>query len=206
MLFVIALGVASLQSATATEADSSYYVNADVGLNFERGKVRLVLGPDVLNRVPLNQHAAVWGLSVGERFTRHFALEVGYRDLGSVYGALVNAPGTNSATGSMRFTSSGPTVVAVGIVPFGRWEADFKLGTLIADSHLSLQVTDSRGTSYLHASTWNAGLLTGVSIGYHVSDRWKLSFGETFFDNIGRRDVTGHWNLSATTIEASYRF
>ena len=206
-ILLLALAGTSVQPlAAAAATDSDYYVNADVGLNFEHGAVRLDMGPDVLNKVPSNQHDFIWGLSLGEQFTRHFALEVGYRDLGSMSGSLVNAPGSSPATGSFRFTANGPTVALVGRLPFGRWEADLKLGSLIADSHLSTQVTDRFGTTDLHASTWNAGLFTEVGIGYRFGDHWNVSLDEATFSDVGRKYVTGRWNVRATMLRASYRF
>jgi opacity protein-like surface antigen len=208
ILFFVALGVTSFRSleAAAAAPDPGYYLDADAGINFERGTVRLTPGPDVLNKVPDNQHDGIWGFSLGEQFTRHFALELGYRDLGRVSGALVNAPGANPATGSFRFSASGPTLAMVWRVPFGRWEADFKLGSLFADAHLSMQVTDRLGGFAVHESAWNPGLLVEAGVGYRLTDHWTVSLSKASFSNIGRRDTTGRWNVQAVMLGASYHF
>ena len=207
-LFVLALGVTSLQPLrAATETDSGYYLNADGGVNFESGTVRLHLLPDeVLSRVPTNQYEGIWGFSVGEQFTPHFGVELGYRKLGVISGALTNAPGSNPATGSFRFSANGPTAALVWRVPFGRWEADFKVGTLAAVAHLSMQVTDHLGTFALHTSAGNPGLLGEAGVGYRLTDHWTASLNEASFNEIGRRGVTGRWGVRATLIGMSYRF
>jgi hypothetical protein len=207
-ILFLALGVTSLQplAVKAAATDPTYYLNADAGVNFENGTVHLHVGPDTLNRVSSNQHDAIWGFSVGAQFTRHFAVELGYRDLGSISGALINVPGSNPATGSFRFSARGPTAALVWRLPFGRWETDFKLGSLLANSHLSTQATDQHGTYAIHASAWNTALLAEVGIGYRLTDHWTVSLSEKSFSHIGVKYTTGRLGLRATALGVSYRF
>ena len=206
-IFFLALGVTSLEPLQAAAAtDSRYYLDADVGVNFEQGKVNLDVGPDVLHRVSNHQLDTMWGFSVGEQFTRHFALELGYRDLGRISGSLINVPGSNPATGSFGWSAHGPTTTLVWRFPVGRWEADFKLGSLFAYSHVSAQVTDGFGSYTRHVFAWNPGWLAEIGLGYRLTDHWTVSLREDAFGKIGREEIKGRWSVRATLLGVSYNF
>ena len=203
-LGLIAYAVWPLMGACA--AESSDYVGVDFGLIHKPDTARFVLGIGELDSDIPTSHEIDRGVFVGHQFSRNFALEGGYRDLGTLYGALYAAPGSAPAQGDFRLTFKGPALALVGNLPFGRWEAYGKLGTMITNTRLALDATADVGAAHLRASAWNAAAMAEIGIRYHISRRWDVGLAQGAFAPLGKRHETGTVNLKMTNFALRYHF
>lgn len=120
------------------------------------------------NRSSLDDSQSAYGAQVGFRWNRYFAAEVGYAHLGEAkydFSGVVDY--TNLLAGSpalnreidfqtaYTFTSAGPTLAAVGLMPIGaHFEVQGKLGLFFADTRQTARIRDvEKSTNIYHRRT-----------------------------------------------------
>ncbi len=89
---------------------------------------------------------SAFGLVIGYRLTRHFAIEGGYHSFGQVtYRSRASGSfplESGSAQVSIDTETTGFTIAALGVLPLTRdWELFARAGTLIADNKLKIVIT-----------------------------------------------------------------
>jgi OmpA-like transmembrane domain len=203
-LGLIASAVWPLMGACATQSPD--YVGVELGLISQPETAHFRINVGELDSDIPTHHEIDRGVFVGHQFNRNFAIEVGYRDLGTLSGPLKAPPGFAPEEGDFQLTFKGPQLALVGILPFGRWEAYGKLGTMITDTHLSLDATGEAGVAQLERSAWNAAVTAEAGIRFLISRRWDVGLAEGAFGHLGKTHETGSVTLKTTNLALRYHF
>jgi opacity protein-like surface antigen len=204
---VILLGAGMCAHSTADAGVSlpDDYFSAEIGTSVGSSSPVFDESSTQLEKSSSVRTAPVGAITWGEMFFRYFAVEVSYWDLGYIKSGLASVPGATPAKGEFHYSARGPSIAAVGMIPFGNhWEADLKLGTLLANSHLALYYSDDLGKFADKDSAWNAGLMAVVGLKYYLNENWSLSLDGGDFRDLGKKDTTGQWTLRTLTFAASY--
>lgn len=127
-----------------------------------------------------------FGLSVGYRLTRHFAVEGGYHQFGEVsYRSRANGnfpmePGT--ANVNIDTETTGFTLALLGVLPLTReWELFARAGALFASNKLQIEV-NAEGQQFLpplgtHFAAQDSGSTTETYAGVGISRAFYEIYG-----------------------------
>jgi OOP family OmpA-OmpF porin len=191
-------------ASTAAAGDSGFYLGADGGYAKYPGHVQLVIGTTTVNSIDTTNLVFSGSFHVGYRFSRYFALEAGYMDLGEAKATVSDFAGTSA---QFRFKARGPMVNTIGTVPLGNWEPFIRLGLLSADVDASLTGVQN-GTTFSFAGSDNGGIsmLAGIGAGYTFAERWHLKLELDYTDHIGAEEATGETHILSTSVGLAYRF
>jgi OOP family OmpA-OmpF porin len=201
-----AAGLASVAALPAT-GRSADYVGIDIGLINKPDTAHFVIGNEAMTSDIPSNHEIDRGIVVGHQFNPYFALEAGYRDLGTLSGPLHAAPGYAPVQGNFQLTFKGPTLALLGTLPLGRrWEAYGKLGTMISRTHISLFATGDSGAASVNTSAWNAAAMGEVGVRFHITSAWDVGLAAGAFAHLGKKYETGTANLKTTNLTLRYHF
>lgn len=151
------VGLAMLVAVPAVAAERGFYAGLDAGQYAydldTNGAARQItdglagLGLTASNpRSDTSEDGFTYGVVIGYQLLPYLAFEAAYVDLGDAeykYGATVS-DGTTSAdvSASATIDSAGPTLSALGILPFGKgWEAYGRVGGYYGSNDTELRVT-----------------------------------------------------------------
>jgi len=204
--FVTALTVGLCASTSASAAEDShagYFVGADFGAaRYSARSVALDLGSDVLRSRDQERADSAWGVNVGYLATRYIGWEAAYHDFGKTSARLA---GANAASaGNVELASQGTTVALIGAVPFGKWEADWKLGYLFAHTSLAIDGSGAPGRFQAHAASKSETPFASLGIPYNITDQWNT--GVAFADYTLGDDETGKVHSLTAAFSVEYRF
>jgi hypothetical protein len=194
----------------AAAADSGFYIGLDEGWVKYPGSAMRQIGSTTLTGTDLNDTNFTYDFNVGYRFNRYFSLEAGYVDLGERSGLLRGFVGDTGALGNSSFSAKGETLVAIGTLPFGKWDVSLKAGILYADAHLGFSgtVSDQRYMSRL--TTINTHPIYGLGLGYNLDTHWRIQWGFTTYRDVGSTVDSGFRiaspNIRTLTLGIVYRF
>jgi hypothetical protein len=198
-------------AGAAAAADSGFYVGLDEGWVKYPGSAMRQLGTTTLTGAELDDTNFTYDFNAGYQFNRYFRLEAGWADLSERAGLLRGPTGDPGTLGNESFSAKGETLVAIGTLPFGKWDFSLKAGILRADAHLGFSgtVSDSRYVSRL--ITINTHPLYGVGAGYNIDGHWRIQSGFTSYRDVGSTDRTSEFrivgpNIGALTLGIVYRF
>lgn len=139
----------AVASSLPTELDrSAYFDDNDLLHTFELAGA---------GRSTLDDSVSVWGAQLGYRWNKFFAAEVGYAKLGeasyrlpvTITETVTDITSGASASGNfigeraMQFTSSGPTISALGMMPLGQYiDVHVRAGIYLADTRVTNRIRD----------------------------------------------------------------
>ena len=195
----------------ATAADSGFYIGLDEGWVKYPGSAMRQIGTTTLTGTDLDDANFTYDFSAGYRFNRYFSLEAGWVDLSERSGLVHGSSGDTGALGNASFSAKGETLVAIGTLPFGKWDAFVKAGILRADTHLGFSgtVSDERYVSRLIVISTHP--LYGAGLGYNIDSHWRVQFGFTTYRDVGSASSISGFrfvgpNISTLTFGIVYRF
>jgi OmpA-like transmembrane domain len=198
-------------AGSAVAADSGFYIGLDEGwVKYPNVAIREVR-TTTLTGTGLNDTNFTWDFTAGYRFDHYLSLEAGYADLGERSGLVRGSSGDTGALGNVSFSAKGETLVVIGTLPFGRWDASLNAGILRADSHLGFSGIISSESYESHITVVNTHPLYGASLGYNIDSHWRAHFGFTTYREVGSTDgipgfrVVGP-NVSTLTVGIFYQF
>lgn len=145
---------------------------------------------------------STWGAYVGYQWNRYFAVEAGYVDLGQGFyetgltvgdadpDDLIDGGGPFDAAVTAKFRSSGPTLAAVGMLPFGdKFEAHGRVGVLFARTRLGFSLLDSEnGDSTVvfgEYSDSSKDLFAGIGASWNINPSYALRVDYERFLDVG---------------------
>jgi OmpA-OmpF porin, OOP family len=191
--------------AQSSETEEGFYTGVSAGVTSFPARPEMVLGGTTLNSTDASESDLSWSVTGGYRFSRNFALEVGYTDLGEGRAHLIDFAGSPLQT-DLRFSARGVKAAAVLLFPMRKWEPFIKVGVLYQDVDLNLNGIQS-GTPFTFSSSsdgmkifWEGG------VSYRFDARWKATFGLTLYPEIGNQDETGETDLFVAWLGVTYRF
>jgi OOP family OmpA-OmpF porin len=191
-------------ATTAAADDSGFYLGADGGYAKYPGHVHLTVGTATVNSIATTNTVFSSGFHVGYRFSRYFAVDAAYVDLGEAKATVTDFAGTS---GEFRFKARGPMANAIGSLPLGNWGPFIKLGLFTPDVDASLTGVQN-GTPFSFAGSDNGGFTTlwGIGAGYTFAERWNVKLELDYADSIGADESTGQTHVLSTSVGIAYRF
>lgn len=180
--FVALAGLALFAAAPANAADSGFYAGFDVGgyshdldangLGRQVGNALGDLGLTVSNASSdTSEDGFTYGVLVGYQVLPYLAVEAAYVDLGDAeYKSRATvSDGISSADLAARVTteSSGPSVSALGILPFMKgWEAHARAGVYFSSNDATARLAIEGLEQSASDSSNSTEFLWGAGIGY----------------------------------------
>jgi OOP family OmpA-OmpF porin len=160
----------------------------------------------------LNDGDSVWGVQIGYRFNRFVAAEVGYVDLGKAHyeADLVSNFGLgNEAYGARgRFTTTGPTVAVLGILPIkDLFDIYARGGVYFADTRFRVKFEFANPDQVI-SEEQKAGtqeLFGGLGFAWNINADYALRAEGTYFLDVGDDDRTGEASVAMLTIGFVFR-
>ncbi|HWU84015.1 MAG TPA: outer membrane beta-barrel protein [Rhodocyclaceae bacterium] len=207
---VASVAIFSMSAARADENQGwqGWYagVNAGVGhSSLGDGGVNSALGKQGISAdSSVDSHDNIYGLNLGYRFRKNFAVEGGYVDLGKYnFSSNVSAPAADAASGDYRV--KGWTASAVGILPLQNgFSAYGKVGLIVADTKLNAG-SDSGANAIGDSSHTSTRPTYGLGLAYDFSKQVVGKVEWNRYENLGNGD-TGKSDLDAYTVGVAYKF
>jgi OmpA-OmpF porin, OOP family len=178
-------------------------------------------------RSTLDDTVSVWGLQLGYRFNKFFAAEVGYANLGeaayrlpmavdytdttfNAAGAVVGVDsGTLVAERSSRFSSAGPTLSALGMLPIGQhFEFHARGGIYLADTRLTGRIRDAEtGENLIHRRTdaSETELFAGIGGAWSINENFTLRAEYQKFLDVGGEGKTGESDIDVFNLSVLFK-
>ena len=176
------VGLAILFAVPAIAAERGFYAGLDAGqyaYDLDTNGVANQIADGLADlgltasnpRSDTSEDGFTYGVVIGYQLLPYLAIEAAYVDLGDAeykYGATVS-DGTTSADVSARATidSAGPTLSALGILPFGKgWEVYGRAGMYYGSNDANLRVTVDETELYASDDSSSTSFVWGGGIGY----------------------------------------
>ncbi len=191
--------------AQSTETEEGFYVGATAGVASYPSRPELIIWTTRLDTTDSDAHDLSWGLTGGYRFSRHFALEAGYVDLGEGSAHLIDFAGSPQQA-DVRFSVRGATLAGVLLFPIRNWEPYVKMGVLFQDVDMRLNGTQSGIPFALSSSADGIKFFWEAGVSYRFDERWKASFGLRYYLDVGDEGDTGEADLQSAFFGVTYRF
>lgn len=197
-------------AGAAPAADSGFYLGLDEGWVKYPDSAMRQIGTTTLTGTDLDYTNITYDFTAGYRFNRYFSVEAGYVDLGQRSGLLRGPLGNPGTLGNSSFSAKGETLVAIGTLPFGKWDVSLKAGILYADAHLGFSgtVDDQRYVS--RVLTINTHAMYGLGLGYNLDSHWRIQSGLTTYRDVGSTVDSGFRiagpNISTFTLGLVFKF
>jgi len=192
-------------SAQSPPVETGFYVGAFGGVASYPSRPKIILDRFTLESTKTREDDMSWGFTGGYRFSKYWALEAGYVDLGEATAHLVDSAGSDLRA-DLRFSARGKTFATALIIPTWKWETFIKVGMLFQDVDLRLDGTQAGAPFTLSSSAKGMEIYWEGGVSYHFDDRWSGRLGATYYPNVGRKNETGHVNLVSSFLGVSYQF
>jgi len=130
-----------------------------------------------------------YGLSVGYRLWRHFAVEGGFMDLGAVKyrdassGTFGQAVELENWRQNLDSRTQGIAASALGILPIGyRWELYARAGALFSSNEFDIFITDGERQGRSRVTSSGIDMLAGVGLTFEFAEIYaaRLEFQRVF--------------------------
>jgi OmpA-OmpF porin, OOP family len=186
----IGLAVPSIGMAQGMAADTGWYVGGSIGQS-EIGACDGIGGPGV----SCDDKDTSWRILGGYQVNKHFALELGYQQIGE---ANASGPG-----GSIKLEATVMEFVAVGMLPVAdRFSVYGKIGLYRGE-------TDASGNTFLTGpiseSESNTDLTFGVGLQFDVARNFGVRAEWQRYQDIGGGNI-GEGDVDVMSIGLIYRF
>ena len=173
----------------------------------------------------LDDSVSVWGAQIGYRFGKYFATEVGYANLGeasyrlpilvteTVTDITTGAPlgsGDFAAERAMQFTSAGPTISALGMLPIGQViDLHVRAGIYLADTRVTNRIRD------VEFNTGNIGhgrvdasqteIFGGIGGAWNINENFTLRAEYQKYLDVGDDEKTGESDIDVFNLSVLFR-
>lgn len=222
---IVLMGALSLVSTSVLATESGWYV----GVNIGSSKVKDISQSDINDVVldafnsagfqvlsatsSLDDKDTAWSIVGGYKFSRYFAVEAGYADLGGAkydalgtvrqFGAATNRPATFAAD----ISAKGPQLAAVGIVPLGsRFDLHGKLGMIFAKTTFKETASISGASASDSLSANSTDVFYGLGAGFNVTEHIALNVDWQVYSKVGDEEETGESDIDALTAGLTFSF
>jgi len=214
------VGLAALAAAPAQAVDQGFYAGFDFGqysYDLDTGGVAQQISDQLAGlglatsnvRTDTSEDGFTYGVVVGYQVRPYLAVEAAYVDLGSAeykFNATVSDGTTSSELRSQLTTdSSGPTLSALGILPFGKgWELYGRVGVYFASNEAALRLSADGIEESVSDDSSSQELLWGGGLGY-TRGKYSVRLDYQQFTDVGD-DSTGEASIDRLAVGAIFRF
>ena len=211
---------AVLAAATATAAESGFYIGGNVGTSFyaidSSDADALIFDSFAATGFPTNnvrssvdKNDTAFSGTLGYRFMRYIAIEGSYVDTGNATvsgtGDLFVGPNIVPMNIVAKFGSKGPVVSALGIIPLNAWELYARLGVYFAKSTFTVRAATAAGSASDSVSANTQELVAGFGAGYNFSEKTALRLDWQRLVKVGDVNTTGEGDIGMLTLGFFYR-
>jgi len=144
-----------------------------------------------------------WGLNLGYRFHRNWAVEGGYREFGK-FDYTTTTPGGGNISGSYKANAWSASGLYLFPVPNSRLGFYGKLGLTRSDVSRTVN-SQSPGLTATGASANRTGWLAGLGATYDFTNAWYAKLGWDHYDRVGS-DSTGKADIDVINLGVGLRF
>lgn len=212
---MVKVGLLSLVTCAAGAAESGWYAGVTAGQGMydiekdDLDELALFIydnaGATVLSaESDLDDKGFAWSVFGGYQFTKYFAAELGYADVGSAkYHAegLVIPPGGVSPEPdafNADLSAKGPTLAAVGTLPLNdRFSLQGRAGLFFADTTIEFdggEVSENSNDVFL-----------GIGAAFEINPRLSLSLNFVHYKDVGDEDETGEADVNVVNLALTTR-
>jgi opacity protein-like surface antigen len=172
----------------------------------------------------LDDTVSVWGVQVGYRWGKFFATELGYANLGeasyrlpadvavtaTAIGTGVSTSGTFEAERAAVFTSTGPTISALGMFPLGqRFDLHVRGGIYLADTRLTNRIRDVEAdfgnVAHDRTDASETELFAGIGGAWNVNENFTLRAEYQKFLDVGDDRKTGESDIDVFNVSVLFK-
>jgi OOP family OmpA-OmpF porin len=205
----VLMGLASHTAhAQWLDATAGWYGGIDVGRSrtgLGAGDTQGALSRQGVDASVTNERGdAAFGVNLGYRLNRNFAVEAAATKLGDFHwNGVTSAPGVDAITGKYRVGAV--SLSAVGFLPIQQNLSLYgKAG--LARTHTELETSSAFGTvPSITSSSNRTGLLVGAGAIYDISKTYFAKAGWDHYDKVGG-DSTGKANVDVVSVGVGIRF
>ena len=177
---VVVAAALALGTSVAAAQEAGWYGGLDLGASHLSG---IDIGGS------LDRSDTAFGVDLGYRFNRNFAVEGAYTDLGKFH--------FSTSAGDGDFHPKAVSLSAVGILPLqANWSLYGKAG---------IARTETKAGGPFDTSDSENGLLAGAGVMYDFNRNVFAKAGWDHYDKVGT-DATGDAHLDLYSIGVGYRF
>ena len=204
----------------AVAADRGFYLGFDLGQasydldqrGYDQAVTGLIEGAGltILDAASdTSEDGFTYGLILGYQIFNFLAVEAAYVDLGDAeYKAralVTDGEVDGTISGSITPESSGPTLSALGILPYGNWQAYLRAGVYFANNDIEATIGSGGVSDSVSDSDSSQEFLWGAGFGYSSGD-WTLRLDYQMFMDVGDEETTGEADVSRIVLGAIYHF
>lgn len=206
------------------ELDRSWFIDdANTPADFE-DDILVEFGLAGTGESSLDDSVSVWGVQLGYRWGKFFATELGYAKLGEAsyrLPMLVNVTATELSSGlsvtdqfvaerAMQFTSAGPTISALGMLPIGeRFDLHLRAGIYLADTRVTNRIRDvefNNGNVYHNrVDASQTELYAGIGGAWNINESVMLRAEYQRFLDVGDDEKTGESDIDVFNLSVLFK-
>jgi hypothetical protein len=165
----------------------------------------------------------VWGVQLGYRWGKYFATEIGYAKLGESSYRLplsVNYTVTNRSNQSFTdtfdgeraavFTSAGPTISALGMLPIGQsFDLHVRAGIYLADTRLTNRIrdveTDFANIMHDRVDASETEVYGGIGGAWNINENTVLRVEYQKYLDVGDDEKTGEGDIDVFNLSVLFK-
>jgi OmpA-OmpF porin, OOP family len=172
----------------------------------------------------LDDSVSVWGAQLGYRWGKFFATELGYSKLGEASYRLpvvITETVTDLATGPLasgnfvaeratQFTSAGPTISALGILPLGQYiDLHVRAGVYLADTRVTNRIRDvdfNTGNIYhRRVDASQTEIFGGIGGAWNINESFVLRVEYQKYLDVGDDKKTGESDIDVFNLSVLFK-
>lgn len=171
----------------------------------------------------LDDSVSVWGAQIGYRFGKFLAAEVGYSKLGEASyrraievtetltdRAGATASGNFAAERAMQFTSAGPTISALGMMPIGQMiDLHVRAGVYLADTRVTNRIRDvefnTGNISHRRVDASQTEIFGGIGGAWNINENFTLRVEYQKYLDVGDDEKTGESDIDVFNLSVLFR-
>jgi OOP family OmpA-OmpF porin len=172
----------------------------------------------------LDDSVSVWGAQIGYRFGKFLAAEVGYARLGEASYRLpiavtetltdltsgASVSGDFAAERAMQFTSAGPTISALGMLPIGQAiDVHVRAGIYLADTRVTNRIRDvefnTGNIAHGRVDASQTEIFGGIGGAWNINESFTLRVEYQKYLDVGDDKKTGESDIDVINLSVLFR-
>lgn len=172
----------------------------------------------------LDDSVSVWGTQIGYRFGKFFAAEVGYAKLGEASYRLpigvvetvtdittgASVSGDFAAERALQFTSAGPTISALGMLPIGQYfDLHLRAGIYLADTRVTNRIRDvefnTGNIAHGRVDASQTEIFGGIGGAWNINENFTLRVEYQRYLDVGDDEKTGESDIDVFNLSVLFK-
>lgn len=172
----------------------------------------------------LDDSVSVWGAQLGYRWGKFFATELGYAKLGeasyrlpvTITETVIDVDTGASASGNfvgeraMQFTSAGPTISALGLLPLGQYiDLHVRAGIYLADTRVTNRIRDvefnTGNISHKRIDASQTEIFGGIGGAWNINENFTLRVEYQKYLDVGDDKKTGESDIDVFNLSVLFK-